>query len=176
MTLCMDIMYVNQQPMLVTISRGIKFGTVEGISNRSIQTLTQAVDNIRKIYLTNGFRVTEVLADGEFSHMTDGLAAMGISFNGGAADEHVGEIERYIRTVKEQMRSCFAVLPFARIPRRMTIKMAKYCVFWLNAFPSLSGISDHISRRTIDRKWTMNMIVSTSLADTSKHTKSTPMT
>lgn len=148
-TVCMDVMYVNGQAMLVTISRGIKFGTVEGLTNRSIRTLIRAINNVRKLYVTNGFRVVEVLADGEFAHLKDGLAEMGITFNGTAADEHVGDIERYIRTVKERMRSCYAELPFAKIPRRMVIELAKYCVFWLNAFPSQSGISDTISPRTI---------------------------
>ena len=31
-------------------------------------------------------------------------------------DEHVGEAERYIRTVKERMRAIYSTLPFSKVP------------------------------------------------------------
>ena len=37
--LCVDVMYVNHNAMLVSISRNIKFGTVKAITNNKTPTL-----------------------------------------------------------------------------------------------------------------------------------------
>ena len=52
-----------------------------------------------------GFRVITALMDGEFQHMWDDLADIGMILNTTARDEHVGNVERFIRTLKEQMRA-----------------------------------------------------------------------
>jgi hypothetical protein len=65
-----------------------------------------------------------------------------------AQDEHVGDVEQYIRTVKERMRAIY-ILPFECMPPHMVIEMAKSSVFWLNAFPHCQGVSNTLSPRTI---------------------------
>jgi hypothetical protein len=87
--------------------------------------------------------------DGEFVKLRGDLADLGIVLNETSRNEHVGDIERFIRTLKERMQSIYTTLPFESIPPRMVIEMAKYCVYWLNAFPSNDGISKTISPRTI---------------------------
>jgi len=62
-------------------------------------------------------------------------------------DEHVPEIERHIRTIKERTRETYATLPFQALLLRLVIKMVYVSVFWLNAFPVSSGISKTISPR-----------------------------
>ena len=42
-TLCIDIMFINKIPFLVTISRDTKFGMVEALDNRQLQTITQKI-------------------------------------------------------------------------------------------------------------------------------------
>ena len=42
--------------------------------------------------------------DGEFGHLHGELAGIGVMLNETSQDEHVGDIERYIRTVKEHMQ------------------------------------------------------------------------
>ena len=54
--------------------------------------------------------------DGEFGHLQGELADMGIALNETSRDEHVGDIERYIRTVKERMRAVYNTLPFNKVP------------------------------------------------------------
>ena len=61
----------------------------------------------------------------------------------------MGDIERYIRTVKEQMRAIYNTMPFHKVPARLVIEMAKTVVFWLNAFPVLGGASRDLSPHTI---------------------------
>ena len=54
--------------------------------------------------------------DGEFRNLWGELADMGIALNETSHDEHVGDIERYIRTVKEQMWAIYNTLPFNKTP------------------------------------------------------------
>jgi hypothetical protein len=82
------------------------------------------------------------LMDGEFDKIRGDLADMGIVLNEAARDEHVGDIERFIRTIKERIRAIYNTLPFNSVPPPLVIEMAKSCVFWLNAFLNPCGISD----------------------------------
>jgi hypothetical protein len=47
--------------------------------------------------------VDNVMMDGEFESLQSDLCSLEIGLNVSAPDEHVSEIERYIRTVKERM-------------------------------------------------------------------------
>ena len=48
-TLCIGIMYVNGVPFLVTISRHIKFGTVEVLKNRKMTSIVSSIKNVYKL-------------------------------------------------------------------------------------------------------------------------------
>ena len=58
-----------------------------------------------------------------------------------AAGEHVPEIERYIRTLKDHTQSAYNVLPFKNLPRVLLVHLLKNCTLWLNAFPAADGVS-----------------------------------
>ena len=148
-TLCVDLMYVNKVPLLVTLSRNIKFGTVEAVLDQKEATILRCVKGVVSLYRKAGFKVTTTLMDGEFVPLRSGLAELGLRLNETSRDEHVGDIERYIRTVKERMRAIYNTLPFQKIPARLVIEMAKTAVFWLNAFPMAGGASHDLSPRTI---------------------------
>ena len=49
-TLCIDIMYINQVAMLVSISRNIKFATIEAIPNNKTSILVKGMKAILQIY------------------------------------------------------------------------------------------------------------------------------
>ena len=61
----------------------------------------------------------------------------------------MGDVERYIRTIKERMWGITNTLPFKRLPCNMIIELAKAAVYWLNSVPSHMGVSPTISPRTI---------------------------
>ena len=148
-TLCIDLMYVNKVPLLVTLSRNVKFGTVEAVKDRKEATLMKSIATVVTLYRKAGFKVTTALMDGEFVPLRGGLAEIGITLNETSRDEHVGDVERYIRTVKERMRAIYNTMPFQKVPARLVIEMAKTAVFWLNAFPVSGGASGNLSPRTI---------------------------
>jgi hypothetical protein len=86
-----------------------------------------------------------ILADPEFEPLQ---ATFGqVSFNFCAQDEHVPEIEHFIRTVKDRTRSGYNSLPFEHIPCLMLICLVANAVFWLNAFPHADGASATLSPR-----------------------------
>ena len=62
-----------------------------------------------------------------------------------AAKEHVPEVERKIRLIKERGRGILNTLPFKRMPRLMLIELVYHVVLWLNAFPAKSEVSDTLS-------------------------------
>ncbi len=72
-----------------------------------------------------------------------------LAVNTTAAKEHVPEVERKIRLIKERGRDILNTLPFKRMPRLMLIKLVYHVVLWLNAFPAKSGVSDTLSPREI---------------------------
>ena len=148
-TLCVDFMYVNKVPLLVTLSRNIKFGTVEAVADRKETTILKCIKGAVALYRKAGFTVTTALMDGEFVPLCGGLAELGLRLNETSRDEHIGDIERYIRTVKERMRATYNTLLFQKIPARLVVEMAKTAVFWLNAFPAAGGASRELSPRII---------------------------
>ena len=96
-------------------------------------------------YHARGFRVRTIPADPEFQPL-DGMIP-GMSFNFCAQGEHVPDIERYVRTVKDRVRSGYNNLPFSRLPRLVVVRLVSNAVFWLNAFPHPNGVSATLSPR-----------------------------
>jgi hypothetical protein len=117
-----DIMYVNQVPFLVSISRSIKFCLAELFLNQQVATILTGIKLINSLYKKRGFTLTTLLMDGEFEPLRGDLADMGITLNTASCDEHVLEIERHIRTLKERIRCVYNTLSFKRVPARMVAK------------------------------------------------------
>jgi hypothetical protein len=104
-TLCIDIMFVNKFLFFMSISRNIRFITAEVLDNRKEAILVKALKQIYGMYRKRGFRIQLIISDSEFE-CTCGAIATDIQseLNICGEDEHVPEIERCIRTVKE--RTC----------------------------------------------------------------------
>ena len=142
-TLAIDVMFINKVAFLITISRNLKFGTVEAISNRQVTTIIAKLRSVCQVYHHWGFQVSVLLGDPEFEPIRSAFPQL----NCCAADEHVPDIERYIRTVKDRVRSTYRMLPFKRVPRLVLIHLVKNAVFWLNALPATDGVSSTHSPR-----------------------------
>jgi hypothetical protein len=72
-----------------------------------------------------------------------------VNLNVASNNEHVPEIERHIRTVKDRVRCMYNSVPFKKMPSRMIVEMVTSATFWLNMFPPRDGISKTISPRGI---------------------------
>jgi hypothetical protein len=149
-TLCIDIMFVNQIPFFLLISRNIKFITVSILANPKEASLTKALKEIHAVYRKRGFRIRNTLGDSEFE-CTRGVVASDLNseLNICGEDEHVPDIERCIHTVKKRTHCTHTVTPFDHFPPKMITEMIFLSVFWLNAFPHRLGVSKTLSLRTI---------------------------
>jgi hypothetical protein len=67
-TLCVDIMFVNRIPFLVSISQHHHFGTIELLHSRTSRDL---LAGIHRVYVGHGFQVTRVHGDPEFEPLHD---------------------------------------------------------------------------------------------------------
>ena len=149
--LTVDLFFVNKIIFFLTLSRKIDYTSVTHLSSRKIAKIFKAFKALYKFYLQRGFRITEVHADNEFAPLEALIADMprGPRLNVTSADEHVPEIERRIRVVKERARAIRHSLPFDRIPRLMTTHMILTVVKILNYFPTKSGLSGTWSPRML---------------------------
>ena len=154
-TLCADVMFVNGLPFFVTLSRHIKLVTIEFLPSRTAKQLCKSLTKVLWIYHRGGFVVRACLMDMEFDKLVDMMAE--VMINTTAAREHVGDIERYIRTIKERARSVVSMLPYKKfLHHQVIIHLLKFVAMWMNALPADNGVSDTISPREIVTRLKMN--------------------
>jgi hypothetical protein len=96
-----DIMFVvNKIPFFMTISRHIKFGTVEMLKNQQSATILAAIKQVKSIYMKHGFVLDHMLMDGQFEPLQAALADLQITLNTVSNDKHMPKIEWHIQTSK----------------------------------------------------------------------------
>ena len=137
----LDIMFVNKLPFLVTSSRNIHFSTVESLPNRQVGTVATCLKKVIRLYHHHGFHITSITCNPEFEALQPSFPML----NCCAADKHMPEIERYIRTLKDHTQSAYNVLPFKNLRQLILIHLLKNCTLWLNAFPAADGVSSVLS-------------------------------
>ena len=149
--LTMDIFFVNKIPFFLTLSRKIYFTAVNHLANRKVDQVFKAFKEIYQYYLQRGFRIVTVAADGEFEAVKPMIESLpgGPTVNLTSRNEHVPEIERRIRVVKDRCRATRHGLPFRRIPKILTIFIVFHAVKLLNFFPPKQGVSTTISPKTL---------------------------
>jgi hypothetical protein len=145
--LFMDIFWVNGSPYFHTISQHIKFRTVAAINNRQKRTLLMEARAAIHLYEARGFTISRVEADREYACIQNDL--LPTPLNVADADDHVAEVERSIRTIKERTRCSVQGLPFRRIPKMMMRAIIENAHKALNQFPAKNGVSDVMSPLTI---------------------------
>ena len=72
--------------------------------------MSECINNVVTIYTQRGFKVDNALLDGEFVPLRTDLLNMGILANFATRNEHVPEIERQHRFIKERARACRSTL------------------------------------------------------------------
>ena len=88
-----------------------------------------------------------MFVDPEFQFLEKKVAITALNTTGMC--DHVPEVERQIKFIKERMRAHHDNLPFPKFTRRMTIWLANHVVMFLNAFPPNSGLSNTYTPCTI---------------------------
>ena len=149
-TLCIDTMYINEMPFLATISKNIKYRTIQWLPTRTARDYRSALDAIFRQYNKAGFRIATIHCDGEFRSIMDDIKDdLDIDMNYASAQEHVPEAERNNRVIKERVRAAYHRLPYQSIPKVMIKVLAMESTNKLNFFPPKGGISPYYSPRMI---------------------------
>ena len=146
--LCMDIFFVEGISFLMTISRKLNLLTAHHITDRGAKSLAVAYDEVYGLYASKGFKIVNNLFDGEsgLAAIVTYIQAKGTSVNPTAKNEHVPEIERAGRTLKERVRSFWNTLPF-RLTATLVVYLVLFCVMAINLFPKASSVSNNLSPR-----------------------------
>ena len=102
-TLCIDIMNVNGLQFVTTISKSLRYRTAQFISSRSPKEYTKFIKEVIAMYRKAGFQVTHIYCDNKFkplmTHLADKESTIQINYS--IPNEHVPDIERSIRVIKE---------------------------------------------------------------------------
>jgi hypothetical protein len=109
--LSVDVMFVDEVPFLVSVSRGINLITAEFTPVLTAKNLAANIKHILQVYMRGGFKVSTLIMDNEFDCLVPLLPQLVV--NTPAAREHVTDIERRIRTRYQGKRTryqeCFAL-------------------------------------------------------------------
>ena len=159
-TLCVDFCFVQGTAFLHVISRKIGFRSSVVVANRSKATILRAIKKEIAAYARRGFDVRDVHGDQEFEcirtellnlHLQDGFRFLqhGIALETCTMNDHVGEVERSIRAVKDVVRATVHGMPYRRLPRQLIRGLVEYATCTLNDFPYYQGVSKTLSPNTI---------------------------
>ena len=72
-----------------------------------------------------------------------------VPINTTAAREHVGEIERYVRMVKERCRCIVSDLPFQYLHKLIVVRLVYFAVMMLNVPIDDKGCQTHSPREVV---------------------------
>jgi hypothetical protein len=138
---------VNKIPFFLTLSQETCFTAVNHLSNRKIETMFQTFQEMCQFCLQRAFQITTARADEEFAPLQAMTQAVpgGPRVNLASSSEHIPEIGRRIKVVKERVRSTRHSLPFTKVPQIITIHTVFGSVTMLNHSHPKGGISDTIS-------------------------------
>jgi len=146
-TLAVDVMFVNGVPFLVSVARSLNLVTAEFLPSQTAKKLASGITRMIDLYACGRFQLGTVLMDNEFEKLQNLVPILVI--NTTAAKEHVPEVERKIRLIKELGRGILNTFPLKKMPRLMLIELVYHMVLWLNAFPAKSGVSNTLSPHEI---------------------------
>ena len=175
--LLFDLMYVDGKPYLVTSGLKRKLKTIVALPNKTAQSIMNALNliildykraKVRVEALTDLYthlgeldgpladrEVSEIQSDNEPGLLANALKLMdlyGVDCKQVPAGEHVGGIERPIRTIVSRMLAMRISLPY-QLPDKALPWLAAYCVHWMNIYPStvsnLSAWNEHNSMRLL---------------------------
>ena len=93
-----DIIFINKLPFLVSISRRLKFTTIEYLSSKNKKALVTPINKIVSYYRSHGLHVVIMFVDPEFKSLEEKLVSTNL--NTTEACDHVPEVERPIQVIK----------------------------------------------------------------------------
>ena len=141
-----DVMYVNKQAYVVSITQPVGLILVAGVDQVSAPPLRQALRRMFGTLSSRHIQVTQFTSDNErgITALFGDMNAMGVAQVAVGPGQHAHTIERVIRTLKEIMRSAIFSLPYL-LPDAMMPHLVLSSAKKLLLFPSASTRTDRVS-------------------------------
>ena len=86
-------MFINDIRFIKTVSRHVNFMTEEHIDNAEESTLKESIRQVKQVYMQCGFKINNILMDGQFTCIRGNLAELQINLNICSNKKHLGEID-----------------------------------------------------------------------------------
>ena len=133
----------------LTISKDLNYRTTTFFKKRKVtkQELLDAIRRVFNIYSSRSFKIVHLSGDGEFEKIRKDIQPVILTVS--APDDHVGVIERSIRTLKNDIRSHVHRLPFTHYTSNMIEGLITYSNIRRNDLPSINGVSTRLSPSTL---------------------------
>ena len=114
----MDVMFVNGKPYLTSISRALYYRMATPLPGRKTEELLNSLDQVLRLYNSNGFYIATVYCDNEFKKVYPNLQDNydGVALDFSKPKAHVPEAERNNRVIKERIRATYHRLPYNCVP------------------------------------------------------------
>jgi len=147
--LSIDVMYFTGLTFLTTVSQNIRFITATLLVDQKKKTIFDAIQQVIRIYKGKGHEVDNIefeededekpihtiMTDNEFKALKENRGEMGMNVHVVSKNEHVPEVERQNRVIKERTRAVIQTMPCKRILKKMRIALIQCTIFWLNNIP-----------------------------------------
>ena len=136
LSMCVDLMEINGVQMLVSVTRKLKLLMARFLPSKTKEDVFNATKEMIDEYSRHGFEITAILSDGASEFISAGvsMATHRVRWNTVAKNQHVPEIERNIRLIKERCRSIINTLPF-QVPQSIIEHMVHHAVTMINMVP-----------------------------------------
>ena len=155
--LCIDIMFVNEMPFLTSITKALFYRMALFLPTQTARDLYAALDNVFRLYNSNGFSIAKIFCDNQFQTIMDPIQDdLDVTMVYSAAQAHEPVSERNNRVIKERVRAAFHRLPYKALPKAIMKALVIESARKLNYFPAKHGISQHYSPRQIVHQTTLN--------------------
>jgi hypothetical protein len=140
--LCIDIFYIGGLTILLSVSRYLNMYMVTHLQNRTMSTLKKAMGNQISISNSQKYVIKYLLVDNEsaVTACIPYLNELGITVNQTPKNEHIPEVERAGRTLKERVRAKWNTLPYT-LNNDMIVGLTYYACKMINMFPKANSAS-----------------------------------
>ena len=92
----------------------MKFTTIKNVVDQKAATLLKSLRSKKSVCTNKNIFITTLYRDNKFEVLRDALKDEGITLNTTGDNEHVPQIERQIKVVKELVRSTRNSLPYKK--------------------------------------------------------------
>ena len=139
-TLCVDVCFACGIPFLHTISKHLQFRTIQFLLSQTYKQLLSHLHTVLNLYFSWGFNVNWIHRYGQFKCIHETIHPT--LLHTAAPEQHIPEVERSIRTLKDDVRTTIHGLPYTKYTRLMLKSLdtfiCKICSLHLMASPLLS--------------------------------------